>query len=280
MKAFTGDSSKGNPAGVVHGADQLHDEQMLSIAQTLGFSESAFIQKSQKADYRVRFFTPKQEVNFCGHATVATFCSLVSRGIIEMGDEAVKVVTQETKAGIFPVSCYLDGKVMMTQANPVFGEIESDKQLIAKLLNLNESDIGALPIQIVTTVTPTFIVPIASLEALRNVQPDLEAIYRYTEQKNAGCLYLFTTESLSANTDMCTRSFDPLVGINEDAATGAAAGPLGCYADKYVYEGSKKQLVIQQGFDMGMDSTLYVDIENEVQVGGYGASFGARDLKI
>jgi len=53
VKAFTKDPAQGNPAGVVHDADDLSDNQMQEIAKTLGFSESAFVLKSNKADFRV-----------------------------------------------------------------------------------------------------------------------------------------------------------------------------------------------------------------------------------
>ncbi len=64
VKAFTSNKNEGNPAGVVHDADWLTEEQMLGIARELGFSESAFIQRSSEADFKVRFFAAKQEVDF------------------------------------------------------------------------------------------------------------------------------------------------------------------------------------------------------------------------
>lgn len=280
VKAFTKDSTWGNPAGVVHDANQLSDEQMLGIAKTLGFSESAFIQKSDNADYMVRFFAAKQEVDFCGHATVATFYSLVQQGSIVIGEDGVTSVTQETKAGIFPVACHQDGKIMMTQANPQFGDIETDKKLIAELLGLDEDDLGELPLQVVATAVPKLIIPVVSLSALQKIQPDFDAITQYTQEHEASGLYVFTTETPSEKADFATRFFNPMIGINEDPATGVAAGPLGCFADKYIFKGAKKQFIIEQGFDMGKDSTIYVDVTDKVLVGGYAASFGVKELEI
>lgn len=76
VKAFTQDKTQGNPAGVVLYADNLTDSQMLSIAATLGSSESAFVQKSSKADIRLRFFSPTKEVGLCAHATIVFFLLL------------------------------------------------------------------------------------------------------------------------------------------------------------------------------------------------------------
>src|SRR3972149_3933249 len=94
VKAFTKDSDQGNPAGVILGADDLTDLQMISISAELGFSESAFVQTSSKADFKVSFFTPNEEVPLCGHATIGTFHVLHEKGLISQG-----VSTQETKAG-------------------------------------------------------------------------------------------------------------------------------------------------------------------------------------
>jgi PhzF family phenazine biosynthesis protein len=70
IKAFTKNPEMGNPAGVLLDSQGLSDEQMQAIATDLGFSESVFITPSDKADYKTRFFAPKVEVDYCGHATV------------------------------------------------------------------------------------------------------------------------------------------------------------------------------------------------------------------
>ncbi|HDN95681.1 MAG TPA: PhzF family phenazine biosynthesis protein, partial [Thermoplasmatales archaeon] len=71
--AFTNKPFKGNPAGVVLEADLLNEKQMQRIAADLKCSETAFLMKSEKADYKLRYFTPIREVDLCGHATIATF---------------------------------------------------------------------------------------------------------------------------------------------------------------------------------------------------------------
>ncbi len=280
VKAFTKDKTLGNPAGVVHDASQMSDGQMLKVAKILGFSESAFIQRSDKADFKVRFFAVKEEVDFCGHATVATFHSLVEQGVIKLDDKEVVEVTQETKAGIFPVACYKDGKIMMTQSDPTYGEIIKDRELIASLLGLKADDLGNLPLQVVATTFPNLTIPVKSLSVLRKIKPDFNNIAEYTKQKNTNAFYVFTDDTTGQTGDFAARFFNPLLGINEDPATGVAAGSLGCYADKYIFKGNKKQIVIIQGFDMGKPSTIYVDIADKVQVGGYAVSFGQRELDI
>lgn len=281
VKAFTNDPNAGNPAGVILDADSLSNEQMLKCAQELGFSESAFVQKSDIADFMVRFFAAKQEVDFCGHATIATFHTLIKNGLINFGDKNFINVKQETKAGVFSVACHKDGKIVMTQADPIFGEIEMNRSAIADLLGLSESEIEPdMPIQTVSTASPKLIVPVVSLDVLNKVAPNLQGIAEYCKTHDPKGFYVFTTETSANEADLAARFFNPTVGIDEDPATGVAAGALACYASRYMQNESKKQFVIEQGFGMNMPSTLYVDITDTVRVGGYGTSFGTRELEL
>ncbi|GIQ70999.1 hypothetical protein XYCOK13_38230 [Xylanibacillus composti] len=81
--AFSSVANKGNPAGVVLHADYLDDESMQSIAKAVGFNETVFVVRSDKADYRLRYFTPGHEINLCGHATIGSMFCLKSLGIID-----------------------------------------------------------------------------------------------------------------------------------------------------------------------------------------------------
>ncbi len=77
FSAFTQQKTQGNPAGIVFDADHLTAEEMIFITQQMGFSECVFVQKSSKADFRLRFFSAKQEVDLCGHATIACFSAII-----------------------------------------------------------------------------------------------------------------------------------------------------------------------------------------------------------
>ena len=76
FEAFTTVPGKGNPAGVVFDADFLTEPQMQEIAKKVGFNETAFLVKSDKADLRIRYFTPGHEMNLCGHGTIAAILAI------------------------------------------------------------------------------------------------------------------------------------------------------------------------------------------------------------
>lgn len=77
VNSFTRDNTGGNPAGVILNPPELNDTQKIEIARQVGFSETAFVYTGESAgeetDYKVDFFTPESEVDFCGHATLAVF---------------------------------------------------------------------------------------------------------------------------------------------------------------------------------------------------------------
>jgi PhzF family phenazine biosynthesis protein len=171
LNAFSKTEDGGNPAGVVLDADFLSDSEMKHIAKIVGFSETAFIQKSNSADFRVRFFTPHAEVDLCGHATIATFYLLSYKGIINNGE-----YTQETKAGILKVENQKNETIYMYQNKPVFSEI-IDKKEVSDSLNVHESVIlKNFPTQIVSTGLKDILIPINSLKELHSIKPDFNKI--------------------------------------------------------------------------------------------------------
>lgn len=116
MRAFAKTEKGGNPAGVVFDADGLSESSMKEIASEVGYSETAFVMKSHMADFRVRFFTPIEEVDLCGHATIAAFNLMRDEKIILPGN-----YTQETKAGVLKLRVY-ENTVFMEQKNLNFSK--------------------------------------------------------------------------------------------------------------------------------------------------------------
>src|SRR5688572_10472510 len=99
VDAFTRTPFTGNPAGVVLNADGLSDTEMLSIARELNNADTAFVlsREGEDHDLRTRFFTPRMEAGFVGHATVAAHYVLSRR------NGAPKRVRQKSKAGIVDI---------------------------------------------------------------------------------------------------------------------------------------------------------------------------------
>lgn len=274
VKAFTKDESQGNPAGVILDADNLSGGQMLKISAELGFSESAFVQKSVKAEFRIRFFTPTQEVDLCGHATIAAVHTL--REERKISNDFISV---ETKAGVLPIECRKDGLIEMAQAKPKFGKSDHSKNEIARLLNISESEILDHPIEIVSTGTPKLIIAVNSLDTLFKIKPDLAGIKKYCQDHAVKGFYPFTFETLEEDSDFHARQFNPLAGIDEDPITGVAAGALGAYIARHKLL-EKNRFIIEQGFCLNKGGKMFVSINGGVKVGGYAVKFGEKELEI
>ena len=280
LNSFGKSVDGGNPAGVVLEADNLSEKEMKKIASIIGFSETAFVMKSKMADVKVRFFTPIEEVDICGHATIATFSLLANKGIIESGE-----YTQETKAGILKVNVNEDLSIMMNQNKPIYGEV-LDRELIAETLNISkESFIENFPIQIVSTGLKDIIIPVKSIEILNNIKPNFDAISKVSEKYNVVGYHIFTLETIENSVAQC-RNLAPLYGIDEESATGTSNGALACYLFKYGKVSSCKQInmTMEQGYSMNKPSKINVELKvknNEVidiKVGG--SAFNLKEMEI
>lgn len=278
IKAFTHDPQLGNPAGVVLETLDVPLEHMQILAQMVNFSETAFVFASQLANYKVRFFTPSQEVGLCGHAILATCHTLIEQKIITP-TIFPHYITLETSAGIIPVTCFDDGHYMMTQKPPQFFEEDSDRSAIAQLLGLTEQDFLDLPIQTVSTGTPKLIIPLKSREKLYAIRPDFEGIAHYCSTRDTRGFYPFTTDTINPDSSFHARQFNPLAGIDEDPITGVAGGALACYAQHYNLLKSPISSV-EQGYCMDKGGIMTIDLTRGVQVGGYAVTFGQSEIGV
>ena len=268
VNAFSFNEKGGNSAGVVIEGDNLSKDQMLKIAKEVGFSETAFISKSNVADYKVRFFTPTNEVDLCGHATIATFSLLNYKKLLKKS-----TLTQETKAGILEIKIF-DNTIFMEQLNPI--EYETiDSKIIAKSLGINHKDIIS-PVSIFSTGLKDIIIHVKSLEVINNLKANFNLITTISKEFKSTGYHIFTLETINNSTAYC-RNFAPLYGIDEESATGTASGALSGYliTNKLVkVKNGKNNFVFEQGYTMNAPSEIkvIVSIENnfitKVIVGG------------
>jgi len=270
LNAFSAFADGGNPAGVVADADSMTEEQMQEVARVLGYSETAFVQASNVADLKVRFFAPVAEVDLCGHATIATFSLLFHLQKIQSGK-----YFQETRAGVFDVDITESGKVFMTQSEPVFGD-EVNKQVIARSLNISIEDLHPdLKPQIVSTGLRDIMVPIKDSKTLSEIRPDFAQVSALSKELDVIGYHLFSLETAQNATASC-RNFAPLLGIEEEAATGTASGALSCYlfSNDIINEEEAATLIYEQGQFMNRPSEIEAKLDilhgkiNRVEVGG------------
>ena len=275
VKAFTNDSNAGNPAGVILNADHLTVDQMQYIARTLNFSESVFVLKSDKADCRMRYFSPTKEVDYCAHATLAGAAVLRTMMAVE---------THETNAGVFKITVDKQSDLItLWQQKPTFGALIESAQL-APLLGVTTHDINPnMPCQIVSTGVPKLMIPMQSLQSLQAIQPDFEGIKQFCVSIGARGFYPFSTETIFQDSHFHARQFNPLAGIDEDPITGIAAGALGAYWMHHRRD-NVTPYIVEQGYNMGKFGKVYVtassDTEQPVMIHGHSVIVGETELSI
>jgi len=226
VDAFADEPCAGNPAGVVPDADGLSDDQMRAVASELGASETAFVQESETADRRVRYFSPTTEVDLCGHATIASHARLFESDRIEEG-----MHTLETNVGTLDIEVTESG-VWMTQNPPEVRQVALDTERVARTLGVPESSLVAdLPLAVSSTGLPFLVVGIEFLSDLGDADPDFDALAALCEDVDAEGVYAFTFDTLSGDADVHGRAFCPLLGIDEDPVTGTASGATAAYLD-------------------------------------------------
>ncbi len=272
VDAFTDVRFGGNPAAVVLSADNLTDEMIQKLSRELGVGQTVFVSGSYLADHRLLFMTPRGEMSFSGHLTIAAFHSMVEEGIIDVvGD--VTTVTVETKAGVLPVEIVKNEttgmhEIQITHRNPEF-MATYDPRKYAEALGLSLADImSSCPVQTVSTGTPQLMVPVTTLSALQRINPDWDRLVELGKNVDYVSIQVFTRQVLEVTSDVHVRHFAPSLGINEDAVTGSAAGSMGCYIIKYGLMSPTipvTSIVVEQGHSMGRPGKIFVEVRGDAR---------------
>jgi len=272
VNAFTDSIYGGNPAGVVIKPSKLTDEIMKKITRKIKVSETAFVYPSKIANFKLRFFSPKVEVDLCGHATIATFFTLAEEGILKSESNRM-TITQETKAGILPVDIFFENKlcerVMMQQKSPIILDCKINIAEIANSLGVNKNEIDeSLPTQIVSTGLFTLPICLKSLSFLKKIRPNFEKIKNICLRENIGSFHIFSFETIEDISLYHARNFAPCYGINEDPVTGTANGALSYYLFKNNII-KEKEFICEQGDIIGRPGRVFINVgTNCVYVGG------------
>jgi len=279
VDAFTDVPFKGNPAGVVLGADALSATEMQAIARELNNPVSAFVLEPEGTDhdFRIRFFTPTTEVSMCGHATIAANQVRALRA----GTPELRA-TQKTRAGLVAVDVRTwEGRAEVWMTLPVLETGRSldgrQRDRVLGTLDLRDRDLlPNAPIQVASSGNAMLLVPLRERAALHALAPDLPELGEVCEVIGAQACFPFT---LDAEPDVLThaRMFAPMIGIPEDPVSGTAHGPLGIYLVKHGlarHDGKTLRFRSRQGEAMGRPGTASVEVDiagnaaSQVRVGG------------
>jgi len=279
VDAFTDQPFGGNSAGVVLLDSQTFPQEdlMLKIAAELRYSETAFIRRHSANEFTIRYFTPKAEVELCGHATIASFFLLHQKGL------AQGQCLCHTLAGDLNIEA--GKKVMMQMAKPrivatisdteeIYNAIGIPSTLNSKLSTLN------FPTQVVYAGLPDIMLPLPDVDMLQSLQPDMEAITAITKRYEAVSIhpFAFSSDGFTAH----VRDFAPQYGVPEESATGTANASLTYYLQQCGHLAAKAECAFIQGEMMGRPSVVATRIhaDGNIFVGGTAAVVAEGELLV
>ncbi len=271
VDAFTTERFTGNPAGVVLDADALTDSEMLAIARELNNADTAFVLKPDGGDHelRVRFFTPRTEAGFVGHATVATHFVLSGEGTPRLQGSSGRV-RQRQKSGIVDIEVRGEGatrRIAVRQAAPPLGRQLNDRERLAVLdaLALSTGDIDTrCPLRIVGGAGTRLMIGVRSTEQLKQLKPDFSRLTTLSAQLGAAGFFVFTLSHAMAGCLTESRMFCPALGIPEDPVSGNAHGLLGAYLAEQgllPHTGATAQFTGAQGHHVHRAGRVDVELE-------------------
>ena len=286
IDAFTETRFGGNPCAVVLSADSLSDKMMQQLAREINLSETAFVLRSNVADFAARYFTPAEEIPLAGHPTISAIHALIDDQKILL-DSPVKTISLELQAGVITVEIINDDPrtIIMYQKRPVFSSIH-DPDKIAAIFGLKNSEfIPNVPIQTVSTGTPQLMIPVNNHDVLRKAAVNVSLYKDYREKSDFFSPHLFCLGGVTPNGSTFARHLDIPPDILEDPFTGSATGGMAAYLWRYELI-SKPTFIAEQGhwMERAGQATVEVvgsrsDIET-IKIGGQATTLLRGTLKI
>ncbi len=269
--AFSNTLFGGNPAGVVlleNGQPFPSDETMRKTAAELRYSETAFIRQLDERTFNIRYFTPADEVDLCGHATIASFHCLKEAAVVEAGN----IYTNRTLAGNLEIQIGEDS-ILMDMANPQYlGSIDKEDDIanLYSVMGLKYDRTLTLTPQLISTGLPDIIMPLDTRRTLSAIRPDFKALTELSVKYNVVGVHAFTLDTDDENITAHCRNFAPLYDIDEEAATGTSNGSLTYYLTRNGLCDKNADCLFIQGEAMGRPSVIRSRVtEGEnIKVGG------------
>ena len=261
----------GNPLCVFENGAGFDTARMQALARQFNLSETTFILPSSSGDAKVRIFTPTYEMPFAGHPTLGT--AHVCRAL-GLGGDSLRL---EMQAGLIAVRAQQD-RWTLTAPTPTWREVDESDGVLAEALGLGPEDIGRRPLWI-KAGKEQLVVPLTSIEAVRRVSPQAQALRQIRSEDGISMAYVFALSG--AGTALARFFFPQGSAILEDPATGSATANFGgwCLAMKLQLP---VDLQVSQGELIGRPSSLFLQVDGRrnIFVGGDVLEIGRGSVEL
>jgi len=257
VDVFTDRPFLGNPVAVVIGGQDLDAAAMQAIACWTNLSETTFLLRSSKADYRLRIFTPKHELPFAGHPTIGSAHAALESGFV--GKK--KKLVQECGAGLIELSVEDDGRIFL-KGPPA--KIQKMERQIPSIPLVPGGDV------IKVDVGPVWVVgEMRDARALAELKPDMTALAEWSLSLGVSGATVFAASGESASA-IHVRSFAPAHSIPEDPVCGSGNLSVAVFLkEHHLLERFGSTYIARQGMQLGRDGRVSVRIGEKIEIGGH-----------
>jgi PhzF family phenazine biosynthesis protein len=260
---FSHQGAGGNPAGVLIFDGTLSDTEMLSIAKQIGDSETVFATPINQKTFKIRYFAPEAEVDFCGHATIALAKAIQFQfgiGHYDLNTNKGRLALEIT-----------DQDELFFTSPPTSSRALTNAEIEFLLDNssLTDQDISAnIPPAMVNAGNDHAFIAVNQKQALSSFEYNYDALKAWMQQHR---VVTFAVGYFNDQGEIAIRNGFAYGGVYEDPATGAAAAAISGYLrDKHLT--TLRSLTFHQGVEMGQPCVLKTQFSDHcgsgIRVGG------------
>lgn len=284
VDAFAERPFTGNPAAVILDARGLSDSQMQALAAEMNLAGTAFLTPAARegAHWHLRWFTPKREVAYSGHTTIAAVHALLEAG--RLRDEHVVFETMSGHLGASVVADRTRRLIWLEPKVPTLHPFTGQLAHVREAIGLPAAAGWAAT---VTTPDHDLVIPVAGLEVLRAIKPNMAALGEVATHAGVRGVCLVSRETVEADSVTHSRFFAPHYGIPEDIVTGSVHSSIGLWlleAGLLRAAGTMAAFTAEQGDGLGRPGRLRVELliqdgaVGRVRVGGSAVSVMAGSI--
>jgi PhzF family phenazine biosynthesis protein len=267
VDTFTRERFCGNPAAVILDAEQLNENEMRRLARELHGTEVAFVLAEDAPDHdlEIRFFSPRREVTFIGHAALAAHYVRAIAGGVPKGKVRQKsgnAIIEVEVTGQAP-----DLRVTLHQSPASFGPVVPEERSAPVLDALGISSASlhpACPMQVMSKWNSRLLIGLKSPDALESLQPDMRALMQLPPRVGADGFFVFALHPDTMPLTTESRMFCPVIGVPEDPVSGNAHAMLGVYLVHHgllASNGLPARLIGRQGRFVDRPGQVEVQVE-------------------
>ena len=269
VDVFSSRAGFGNPLAVAIDAEDLDAEQMQHFAAWTNLSETTFLlpPTQARADYRVRIFTPRQELPFAGHPSVGSAWVAVEAGIVKPREGRL---IQECAAGLLDVRIQTSAGRTCTHVRAPQARIRDlpghFHPQLAAILSSTTSAVDGRACRLVNNGPEWLLAELPDEQSVRRFVPALAAIAELCVATRAVGLAIYAP-CRGADYQLAVRAFCPADGIPEDPVTGSANAAIAALL--HSNQGAERigmSYRASQGREVGRDGIIEVSVDEDGQV--------------